>query len=1116
MVPPATSPYSRAVTAHDNAPSRIDLPAAPADQRAILDAGGVACWSAPLMIDTYDAGAPDPYPLFLDRRVYQGSSGRVYPMPMIDHVAHEKRPRSWQAIHLENAYVRLVLLPELGGRIHIGYDKVAGYDFFYRNNVIKPALVGLGGPWISGGVEFNWPQHHRPATFLPVDTRIEREPDGAVVAWHSDLDPLQRMRGTHGIRLRPGSSLIEAEVILHNRTDTTQTFLWWANVAARAHERYQSFFPDDVAFVADHARRAVTAFPRADRPYYGVDYPALAADVPDADRIDVYSNIPVPTSYMITDTDDAFFGGYDHAADAGFVHWADPALSPGKKMWTWGTGEIGRAWDAQLTDDDGPYVELMAGVYTDNQPDFAWLAPGETKRFSQFWYPIHAIGAARQATTDAAVSVDGDGRVGVLTTRTRSVVVTVHDHHGNARTHTTAVGPDTPLRHSFDDLTDEIARVTVQDAVTSERLVEWRTRPLPSDEPWVATAPPQPAEIASTDELLVTATHLEQYRHPTRDAVPYLREVLTRDAGNTRAATALASWHLRRGEYDAAEVLLETALSRQSRRNLNPRDGETLYLAGLVAERRGDLDTAERRFARAAWNAAWTAPANLARARLALRTGRDADARRLASAAGDIPEARRLIALALVRLGRRTEAEALARRLVDDAPLDAGNASLARALGLAASVTLSARPADPRAELDIACEFARAGGYIEALAATADGEPGAPETPSAFGNTAPLRHILRAAWADAVGDAATADAERDALADTPLALAFPAGLDVYDALTMLAASDSAPSAARTVARALRGMWLLDAGRDADALADLVAATDAGLDDPVAWRNRALAIVRTGGSLDDADGAFAAAIALRPDGRLLFERDLLGAIAGRSSAVRLALLEEHADVLATRDDLALAHVTLLLDTDRIDEAWRILTTRIFRPFEGGEGRVIAAYDRAACLLARRLLDGGETDAAIALLEEGIVVPPHLGEGRHPAERPTERLVLLGDAHAAAGDRDAAQRAWEATCADSPYAVGERPPGEADVWVGIAHTRLGDRDRARAVWDALDARADELERARDTVDYFATSLPELVVFDVDTAAARAATAARLRAGAAAGRALSDAATAERTPA
>ena len=136
-------------------PGRIVLPDAPQDQQDILDAGGVACWSEPVLIDTYAPGEPDRYPLFLDRRVYQGSSGKVYPMPFIDRIEPDRKPRLWQAIHLENRYVRLMLLPEIGGRIHVGYDKTAGYDFFYRNNVSKPGLVALDGPWISGALEIN-------------------------------------------------------------------------------------------------------------------------------------------------------------------------------------------------------------------------------------------------------------------------------------------------------------------------------------------------------------------------------------------------------------------------------------------------------------------------------------------------------------------------------------------------------------------------------------------------------------------------------------------------------------------------------------------------------------------------------------------------------------------------------------------------------------------------------------------------------------------------------------------------------------------------------------------------------------------------------------------------
>ncbi|HWS38918.1 MAG TPA: DUF5107 domain-containing protein, partial [Actinoplanes sp.] len=335
----------------------IVLPEAPAG--AWRD--GVAVWSQPLVIVTYLPEPPSEHPAFLHRRVYQGSSGRVYPLPFHERISPGKRPHRWQAVHLENEWLRLVILPELGGRVHIAYDKVADFDLVYRNNVIKPALVGLAGPWVSGGIEFNWPQHHRPGTFLPTDVRIEREPDGSATVWCSDHDPFTRMRGEHGIRIGPDSSRFEARVRLYNRSELPQTFLWWANVAAAATDDYQAFFPPDVTRVADHAKRAVVSFPRPDVPYYGVDY--------SDGTLDRYRDIPVPTSYMALDTVEDFFGGYDHGARAGFVHVADHGIAPGKKQWTWGNAPFGQAWDRNLTDGDGPYVELMAGVYTDNQPD---------------------------------------------------------------------------------------------------------------------------------------------------------------------------------------------------------------------------------------------------------------------------------------------------------------------------------------------------------------------------------------------------------------------------------------------------------------------------------------------------------------------------------------------------------------------------------------------------------------------------------------------------------------------------------------------------------------------------------------------------------------------------
>ena len=136
-------------------------------------------WEEIVNIPTYEVGAPNKNPMFLEKRVYQGSSGKVYPYPVIDKIYDEKKDKKYKAVFLENEYLFVMILPELGGRIQRALDKTNKYDFVYYNEVIKPALVGLTGPWISGGIEFNWPQHHRPTTFAPVDYILKQNEDGS-------------------------------------------------------------------------------------------------------------------------------------------------------------------------------------------------------------------------------------------------------------------------------------------------------------------------------------------------------------------------------------------------------------------------------------------------------------------------------------------------------------------------------------------------------------------------------------------------------------------------------------------------------------------------------------------------------------------------------------------------------------------------------------------------------------------------------------------------------------------------------------------------------------------------------------------------------------------------
>ena len=206
----------------------------------------VKAWKEKVVIPTYEVGKPEKNPIFLEKRVYQGSSGVVYPYPVIESMSDEKVDKEYNAIFIENEYIKVMILPELGGRVQMAYDKIRERHFIYYNHVIKPALVGLAGPWISGGIEFNWPQHHRPSTYLPTECTIEEFPDGSVTVWCSEVERMFRTKGMAGFTLYPGKAYLEIKAKVYNRTSLPQTFLWWANPAVVVHKDYYSVFPPDV------------------------------------------------------------------------------------------------------------------------------------------------------------------------------------------------------------------------------------------------------------------------------------------------------------------------------------------------------------------------------------------------------------------------------------------------------------------------------------------------------------------------------------------------------------------------------------------------------------------------------------------------------------------------------------------------------------------------------------------------------------------------------------------------------------------------------------------------------------------------------------------------------
>ena len=133
-----------------------------------------------LTIPTWRSVEAEEMPMFNENRNHQGTTGNPYPCRIVNDVDRVHREdKEYVCISLENEYLRLEILPELGGRVYSALDKRTGYDFLYKQNVIKPALIGYMGEWISGGLEFNWPCHHRPSTFMPTDYTIEEAASGA-------------------------------------------------------------------------------------------------------------------------------------------------------------------------------------------------------------------------------------------------------------------------------------------------------------------------------------------------------------------------------------------------------------------------------------------------------------------------------------------------------------------------------------------------------------------------------------------------------------------------------------------------------------------------------------------------------------------------------------------------------------------------------------------------------------------------------------------------------------------------------------------------------------------------------------------------------------------------
>lgn len=1034
-------------------------------------AGEVRLWTTNETIPTYVVGPPDPNPRFYTGRTYQGARAPFYPYPVMDKLTDERVDKQYTVVYLENDHVRVALLPELGGRIVSAVDKSNQYDFFYRQHVIKPALIGMLGAWISGGVEWNVPHHHRATTFMPVDYTMETRPDGSKTVWVGETEWRHRLKWAVGVTLHPDRSWIEMTARILNRTPFAHAILFWINPAVHANDKYQVIFPPDVQFAVQHGKPEFAHWPIGAEAYAGVDYGGV--------DLSWWKNHPSPVSFFAWDSQMDFFGGYDHGRQAGVLHYANHHDVPGKKFFEWGNGPEGELWTRVLTDEDGPYLELMAGAWSDNQPDYSWLQPGQARTWRHYWYPIRNLGGACNATRDAALNLtvsNQTARIACNTTREfREARVSLQAGAANLFERAVTISPREPFVAEVpvpSGVKETDLRVSLASSDGRE-LAAYKPVPrsdLPMPEP--VKRPVSPKEISSNEELYLTGLRIEQLHSPSFEAAPYYEEALRRDPGDVRANTALGIIRAKEWRWSDAEQHLRTAIERATANYIRPKDTEAHYYLGVVMRARGKTDEAIDAFHRAAWSQAWQAPASLALAEIEcarhnLHLAVELVNRALASGAWN-NKGRNLKSAILRRLGHLDEAEENARGTLAMDPLDFGALNelvLAQRQRHGTSQSADQTLAhlrrlmrdDPQSYLELASDYEAAGLWEEAselLLRLTGGE-------TVLSRTHPLVYYHLGYCAEMAGHIQSLKYYKLA-AQMPPDFCFPYRHEEEEILRK--AIEWNPEDGR--AWYYLGNLLFDRQPER-AINAWENSRKIANDFALVHRNLGLAYAQTHKDFVRAIESIERAIELNPkDPRLYYELDLQFEAAGIPVARRLAMMSGHHRVVALRDDALARELALLVAVGKHDQAVETFFTHHFHNWEGSS-EIHALYADALLARGHARFKRRQFEAALKDYAMGLEYPSNLEVGRPKRDRKAAQLWFhIGLAQQALNDPAAAHESFERALASR-----ERNPSEAQFYQALALAKLGKTDEARALFEGLIRHGESLLKSGEQADYFA---------------------------------------------
>jgi tetratricopeptide (TPR) repeat protein len=924
--------------------------------------GQVKIWEEMISLPTYEPKPPDKNPMFYVPDAYQGAKRVLYPYPLMDNLSSESKEKEHKAIYLENEYIKLCLLPDIGGRLFYAIDKTNDYDIFYRQHVIKPANIGMLGAWISGGIEWCVFHHHRASTYLPVDYRLMENEDGSKTIWFGEIEPRHRMKWSIGLTLHPGRSYIETDVRMYNRTEHTHSILYWANVATHVNDDYQVFFPPSVTQGVYHAKNSFIHWPVSDEVYNGKDYTG---------QVDVnwWKNHPEPISIFAYDLKEDFMGGYDHSKNAGTVHVGNHHIVKGAKLWEWGPGEYGHMWDCEiLTDEDGPYAEIMVGGFSDNQPDYSWIKPGEVKSLKQYWYPAREIGGFKNANLDAVVNLEFQGenqvKIGLNTTRQHNyATVVLLKEETKLFEEQISIGPENPFVREIEigqnsTITD--LKVVLLDQKNNELISYQETeRTYDPSLPETVKPPEKPEEIEQIEELVLTGQRIMQFHNPGLDPADYFNEAVHRDPLHSLANMHLGNLAAKAGKYEEAATRYRNSIQRITRDYTRPRDCEALYRLGVVLKKQKKYAAAVDTLYRASWDQAYFAASHFELAGISVSQGKYAEAldhlnqTLLLNALN--PEAHGMKSAVLRHLGDRISATVESRRAWEIDPLDHMAAYELMLLDDIFPAAFTELLNDNKENyLELTTEYLNSGFFEEALGVLEF----ALTSENSSLHSYPLLHYYYAYLNEILGEKAIADTFYESAASLSTDYVFPFRFETLEILD--AAIRHNPDDAK--AWYYKGNILYD-HQPEGAVKCWKRSISLDQSLSIAQRNLGWAHYRHAGEIGEAIDYYEKAISNNPlEARYYYELDLLYEKNNVDLVKRYQMLTENHETVIYRDDAYVREIEVLLLNKQYDKAIEHLSSHTFQRQEGVVNLHELFVD-AHILKGRELLTDGLYDQAL---------------------------------------------------------------------------------------------------------------------------------------------------------